>query len=310
MNCTLVELACAMLIAADLLEFLWEPAVTHAMYLRNLSYTKPRTKATPYQLWQGRKPNVSHLRKFSTPVWVLLQGQRVQRKMLPKSQRKAYIGYNKGSKSIKYYNTSTRNILTLRNFRFLSRTDPFPLEELGIEPSSPLEGENGPPYEGEQEDVTHSTAPKTSESNPRKQKAQANIDPREPWRTRGICKDYRYLHNPFPDKEEAGLLCIAKEQVFTVIPSNNCQSLKEVQESLDWPEWEKAIQTELEQLCQMGMWKLINKPVSTMPIANKWVFTKKRNKEGVLTKYKARLVAKGCAQHPGHNYLEMHSPIV
>jgi len=89
MNHMLVELACTMLTATDLPEFLWEPTIMHATYLRNLSYTKPRTKATPYQLWQGRKPNISHLCKFGTPIWVLLQGQRVQRKMLPKSQRKA-----------------------------------------------------------------------------------------------------------------------------------------------------------------------------------------------------------------------------
>ena len=87
MNRTLVELTCAMLIAAQLPEFLWEPTVAHATYLRNLSSTKPLAKITPYQIWHGRKPNVAHLREFGAPVWILLQGQKVQRKMLPKSQR-------------------------------------------------------------------------------------------------------------------------------------------------------------------------------------------------------------------------------
>ena len=53
MNCTLVELACTMLTAAELLEFLWEPTVVHAVYLRNLLHMKPRAKAIPYQLWNG-----------------------------------------------------------------------------------------------------------------------------------------------------------------------------------------------------------------------------------------------------------------
>jgi len=95
-----------------------------------------------------------------------------------------------------------------------------------------------------------------------------------------------------------------------VIPGDDCHSLKEAQESPEWPEWERAIHTELEQLCRMGTWNLIDKPVGTVPINNKWVFAKKRNKEGVLTKYKARLVAKGCAQRPGHDYIETHSPVV
>src|SRR5260221_12419338 len=38
-NRTLVELSRAMLSAAQLPEFLWEPAVAHAVYIRNISYT-------------------------------------------------------------------------------------------------------------------------------------------------------------------------------------------------------------------------------------------------------------------------------
>ena len=60
----------------------------------------------------------------------------------------------------------------------------------------------------------------------------------------------------------------------------------------------------------MGTWQLVDKLPDAVPIANKWVFTKKRNKEGKLTKYKARLVTKGCAQRPGHDYVETHSPVI
>ena len=60
----------------------------------------------------------------------------------------------------------------------------------------------------------------------------------------------------------------------------------------------------------MGTWKLVDKPPGAISINNKWVFTKKRNKEGMLTKYKARLVTKGCAQCPGHDYIETHSPVM
>lgn len=78
MNHMLVELAHTMLTATELPEFLWEPAVAHAAYMRNLSYMKPRANATPYQIWHSIRPNVAHLREFGAPVWVLLQGQRVQ----------------------------------------------------------------------------------------------------------------------------------------------------------------------------------------------------------------------------------------
>jgi len=85
MNRTLVELARAMLTASHLPEFLWEPAVNHAAYVRNRSYIKAVQNKTPYEGWHNIEPNVSYLREFGSPVWILLQGQHMQRKMLPKS---------------------------------------------------------------------------------------------------------------------------------------------------------------------------------------------------------------------------------
>jgi len=128
-------------------EFLWELAVAHATYVQNMSYTKVLPHTTPYQVWFGRKPNVSHLCEFGAPVWVLLQGQNVQHKMLPKSQRRLYVGYDKSSHSVKYYNTTTWNILLSRNYRLLLPTDPSPPADLTIPP--PITPLDGPPHEGE-----------------------------------------------------------------------------------------------------------------------------------------------------------------
>jgi hypothetical protein len=86
MNHTLVELARVMLTASKLPEFLWEPAISHVAYVRNCAYTTSIQGQTPYQGWEGTKPNVSHLREFGAPVWVLLQGQNIVQKILPKSK--------------------------------------------------------------------------------------------------------------------------------------------------------------------------------------------------------------------------------
>src|SRR6266850_1421393 len=119
MNCTLVEFAHAMLLANDVPEFLWEPAVAHAAYLWNqpFSHSVPHT---PYEQWHNLKPNVAHLHKYGTLVWILMQGQKLPRKMMQKLQRKIFVGYDNGAKAVKYYNTETRKILTSRNFRFLA----------------------------------------------------------------------------------------------------------------------------------------------------------------------------------------------
>ena len=60
----------------------------------------------------------------------------------------------------------------------------------------------------------------------------------------------------------------------------------------------------------MGTWILVDPPADAKPIGNKWLFTKKQNKEGILTKYKARLVVKGCVQCSGYDCNETHSPVV
>jgi len=67
---------------------------------------------------------------------------------------------------------------------------------------------------------------------------------------------------------------------------------------------------ELNQLLEMGTWKLVDPPPNAIPIANKWVYIKKRDQLGKLIKYKARLVVKGYAQHPGYDYVETFSPVV
>ena len=51
-------------------------------------------------------------------------------------------------------------------------------------------------------------------------------------------------------------------------------------------------------------------PLDPNTIANKFIFTKKRDNKGNTLKYKARLVAKGYAQQPGFDYVNTHSPMV
>jgi len=101
-----------------------------------------------------------------------------------------------------------------------------------------------------------------------------------------------------------------RAESFAAVPNNECCTLREAKQSPEWPEWEKAIHAELDQLKRMGTWKLMEKPSGVVAIANKFVFVKKRDKDGKLVKYKARLVAKGCAQRPGYDYVETHSPVV
>jgi hypothetical protein len=64
------------------------------------------------------------------------------------------------------------------------------------------------------------------------------------------------------------------------------KNIKEAQNSQEWPKWEKVIEAELQQLAQKQTWELIKCPNEAIPIVYKWVFLRKYNRDGNLTKYK------------------------
>src|ERR1700722_18674798 len=143
MNRTLTELARANLNSQEIPEYLWEYVISHAAYIRNRAYTKQMETLTPFQGWFNYKPNIAHLCEFGAPIWILLQGQKEQQKMLPKSKRRIYVGYDDGLNSVKYYNAETRKVLTSQNFKSLElpREQKFP-EPVVITPNIPHEGES------------------------------------------------------------------------------------------------------------------------------------------------------------------------
>jgi hypothetical protein len=130
-----------------------------------------------------------------------------------------------------------RNILTSCNYCFLVPLIDNPPEEIAIDP-----GEITPPREGEMKDSTWSMDPVIPQKRP-----ADDVDINEPRRTRAIRVDYRYLANPFPDEEEAKIVEV-REQAFAAVLNDECRSLHEAKESEEWPEWECAIQAELNQL--------------------------------------------------------------
>ncbi|KAF4622418.1 hypothetical protein D9613_009127 [Agrocybe pediades] len=115
-NRTLLELARAMLIARNLPSFLWDEAVSYANYIRNRVPTRALDGSTPYEGWFGKKPDVSHLREFGCDVWILDEAKKT--KLHPRSKKMVFVGFNDGSKSVRYYDSQHRSIKTSRNFVF------------------------------------------------------------------------------------------------------------------------------------------------------------------------------------------------
>ena len=139
-NRTHMELARSMLVARNLPSFLWDEAVSHANYLRNRAGTRALDGRTPYEAWYGRKPNVSHLREFGCDVWVLDESTGLS-KLNPRAKKMVFMGFVDGSKSIRYYDASTRKIKVSRNVSFNENEAPSILDYIAVIPGSRSEGE-------------------------------------------------------------------------------------------------------------------------------------------------------------------------
>jgi len=68
-------------------------------------------------------------------------------------------------------------------------------------------------------------------------------------------------------------------------------------------QWGVAIDEELVRLREMGTWELMeDMPEEPVPISNRWVFMKKKDKHGNTIRYKAWLVTQGFSQEPRTDY--------
>ena len=287
LNRTLVELARAMMIGANVPMFLWEYALQHAAYLHERTPTKALEGKTPYEAWYGNKPDVSHLREFGSPVYVLLQGQNKQPKLMPRSKQQIFVGFDDGSKAIKYFNPETRRVLTSRNFKFLTHLPeksgtPEPIH-VDLPPAVPREGEHDG---GNLKQITLQPEsqctktkrkredPCTEDEQEIQSKTQRKLRSKPP-------VNYKHLNDPFEEEDDDNAYHIYTSMAFqAILGTDDPKTVREAKDFADWPEWEKAIQTELEQLKSFGTWKLVDCPPDAIPIPNKWVFLKKYNKEG------------------------------
>jgi hypothetical protein len=133
-----------MLIAKDLPHFLWDEAARHATYLRNRAPTRSLKGTTPYEAWTGKKPDISHLREFGCDVWILDE-TKDKSKLAPRSKKMVFVGFEDGSKAVRYWDKATRKIKVSRNVAFNENEETTALEdveEVREVPGVPAEREN------------------------------------------------------------------------------------------------------------------------------------------------------------------------
>ena len=109
-NRSLVELARTMLSDSSLPKYFWADAVSTACYVSNRVIIRPILKKTPYEIYKGRKPNISHFHIFGCKCFVLNNDKDNLGKFDEKSDEGIFLGYSLSSKAFRIYNKRTLTI--------------------------------------------------------------------------------------------------------------------------------------------------------------------------------------------------------
>nr|GEZ42616.1 retrovirus-related Pol polyprotein from transposon TNT 1-94 [Tanacetum cinerariifolium] len=116
-NRTLVEAARTMLIFSRAPLFLWAEAIATACFTQNRSIIHRHFNKTPYELINGRKPDISFLYVFGALCYPKNDREDI-RKLGAKGDIGFFIGYSADSCAYKIYNRRTKKIMETMNVSF------------------------------------------------------------------------------------------------------------------------------------------------------------------------------------------------
>nr|GFC56357.1 retrovirus-related Pol polyprotein from transposon TNT 1-94 [Tanacetum cinerariifolium] len=116
-NRTLVEAARTMFIFSRAPLILWAEAITTACFTQNRSIIQRRFNKTPYELINGRKPDISFLHVFSALCYPKNDREDIG-KLGAKGDIGFFIGYFADSCAYRIYNRRTKKIMETMNVSF------------------------------------------------------------------------------------------------------------------------------------------------------------------------------------------------
>ena len=107
-------MARVMLISNNVPRNLWAEAVNTACYIGNRVFLRPRTRNTSYELWKGKKPNVSYFHSFGSKCYILNDRDQLG-KFDAKSDEGIFLGYALNSRAYRVFNLKTRSVMESSN---------------------------------------------------------------------------------------------------------------------------------------------------------------------------------------------------
>ena len=112
----------------------WAEAVATAVYLRNLTPTRAIREGSPFEAWNGRRPNLSHLRVWGCTAYVRVPKEN-RKKLDPNAKKCVFVGYATTTKQYKLYDPVKKKVTLSRDVEFKEKESYFRSESPG-EPKS------------------------------------------------------------------------------------------------------------------------------------------------------------------------------
>ncbi len=291
----------------------WADAASTATYIKNRSPFSHRSQ-TPWELFLGRKPDVSSMRVFVSKAYVHVPKQ-LRRKLDSLSTTGTFIGYEPNSKAYRVL-MDTGKVQTSRDVTFneqpsaANRAAAAEAEKANHQVStgvseSPITVQKdnskadstgidvGPTYSTDSEAEEEATQAATEEAEPAAEDTAAT-SAQGPQQSR-----FRQRERKQPKQIYKAQAAMASE----LEPQTHAEAMR----APDAPQWKLAMDEEMASLQENSTWTLEQQPIGVRPIPAKWVI--KRKQDANIERYMARLVAKGFMQKEGIDYNEVFAPV-
>ena len=294
LNRTLIEGVRTMLADSKLPRKFWAEALSTCTYLRNRCPTKALKGITPYEAWNGVKPDLSLLRVFGCSAYAHVP--KVERSKLDLKARKCVLlGYGTSQKGYRLYDVEHMKIVHSRDVVFDETSTP------GLQRESTIKYVE---LEINEEPTVEYTVTSDSPDNVPEETAETEQLSEEIPLSPCIAIPRRSTrHKQIPER-------YGHRVTVTLTEEKDPTSVAEAKSASDNLEWEEAMRAKMESLHSNEVWDLVMPPPNRKIVGSKWIFKRKVDADGTIERYKARLVAQGCTQLVGLDYEETFSPVV
>lgn len=339
LNGSLLGLVCAMLRDSGLDKSYWSDALGYATFVLNRIPHPTLKTTTPYELWYGRKPSVSHLKPFGATAYVHVN-EHNRHKLDACAIVGVLVGYATNSQNYRVWVPSLKTIVVTRHATFgrleskdlaiPGRNDEevFELDTFTDRPvlmPSPLPAVPPAPVQLGPNEVPAAKVPAARDvyflirtgydPTPHAEVNQSNI------------VDGKRIRRPvvrLVQEDESVFVRLvsmvsvandddvweAPDEVFVgVVLPNIPRNYSAALSSVESQHWKTAIELELAALDEHGVFELTSLPPGAKALGSTWVFARKENADGSIERYKARLVAQGFGQRPGIDVNETFAPV-